>query len=532
MSPEEALAVVREITLRGQRQADLETLLTSEQGFGLVTATPLQRAICRIAEGLPLGELAKHPHVIEAIGANIPEVQPDEVSLLSGTRTSKSMLAGAMAMRAVHKCSTKQLAPGEIPRYSIVSLRKDNADVIFGHIKGTVLARPGLRSLLMQDPTSDTIMLRSPEGRPCEIKVVAGAASGATLVSRWSIGVAFDEWPRMVGVGEGAINYDDMRAAVLSRLLPGAQVLNIGSPWAPFGPAYEQRKEHFGRPSKTHVYIHAAPADRMNPVWWTPERAEKLRAQDADAHRTDFEVGFLEPGELLYPASLLEQARREETIIGPKQGHTYVAAMDPATRSNAWTLVVGTRNHNVRSVVMAVQWQPKPGEPLKAAKVFAEMALVLKPYKVTTVKSDQWSFDVLREQAEAAGITLLLQTIDDAYDRYGKVLSWLERGWLELVNDPQLIDDLKRVQKKPSAKRIEIVLPKQQNGRHCDYAPAIVRVATSLYEDYSEPLPQQGTAEYSDRVARQIEDDEEREYREQRAHKKNARRNSPWLVGK
>jgi hypothetical protein len=34
-----------------------EALLTSPEAFGLTTATPLQRAICRVSDGVPIGDL-------------------------------------------------------------------------------------------------------------------------------------------------------------------------------------------------------------------------------------------------------------------------------------------------------------------------------------------------------------------------------------------------------------------------------------------------------------------------------------------
>ncbi len=51
--------------------ASLEDLLTDESAFGLTTASPLQRAICRIAEGSPLGILAHDDAVWRAMGARI-----------------------------------------------------------------------------------------------------------------------------------------------------------------------------------------------------------------------------------------------------------------------------------------------------------------------------------------------------------------------------------------------------------------------------------------------------------------------------
>src|SRR3972149_1913244 len=46
----------------------LEDLLTSEAGFGLKTATSLQRAICRAIEGRPLDDLWLDPAVRRSFG--------------------------------------------------------------------------------------------------------------------------------------------------------------------------------------------------------------------------------------------------------------------------------------------------------------------------------------------------------------------------------------------------------------------------------------------------------------------------------
>lgn len=513
MDRAEALKVVEVLTRRAQGSVTLERLLTSRWGFGLENATPLQRAICRIADGLPLGGLAGHADVVQSIGAIDFAGRPKELTILSGTRTAKSMIAAALAVRASQTCDVSHLARGEMPRYAIVSLRKDLADVVFGHIKGTVLSQPSLRTLLLEEPTADTVLLRHPTGRPIEIKVVAGSKAGATLVARWLIGIAFDEFTRMVGADDGVVNHDEMRASVLSRLLPGAMVTNIGSPWAPFGPAYDQAQKFFGQPSQEIVVVWAK-ADKMNPGWWTPERAAELRAKEPDAYRTDYLAQFLEPEELFFPASLIEAATRKEPEIVPRQaGHTYFAAMDPATRGNAWTLVVGTRNGSKRIVSRATQWVPG-GTPLNPEKIFEEAAVICAAYGVKIVKTDQWAVDALRPLAAAQGLTLVQQDLTgpEHYEAYKTAQTWLTLGQLELAPVPALIDDLKRVKRRVTQAGLSVVLPHTADGRHCDYAPALVRMLTSLAEDYRQPAPPKDTAERADFEAARIEQDEDEDF--------------------
>jgi hypothetical protein len=375
-------------------------LLTNERGFGLTTATPLQRAICRIADGKPLRELATHPHVLSAVGntAPIDGKRPREIDVLAGIRTFKSLFAAVLAVWATRTVDTSRLGHGEIPRFSILSITKDLAHVIFRHLVGNLQARPHLRALLLEEPTADTALLRTPSGRPMEVKVVAGAKAGSSVVARWSAGIVYDEATRMVGADEGVVNLEDTHAAVIGRLLPGAQAIKIGSPWAPFGPMYDEQVKSWKKPTPEIVVIRAR-ADWLNPVWWTPERAEELRRSDPVAYQTDFLAEFADHEESLY-GGLLEACTRAEPLELPRlAGHEYVAAIDPATRGNAWTLAIATRTGRKKRIACVRQWKGSKVSPLRASQVLAEIAAVCRSYGITWAYTDQWAADPLRDIA-------------------------------------------------------------------------------------------------------------------------------------
>jgi hypothetical protein len=154
LSREEEDYILNLATARGDRSSaefsTLEDLLTSPEGFGITTATPLQRAICRIIEGHPLAELQQHPDVVEALGGltnyDPSQTPPTEVVIVAGVRGGKSMIAAGTAIRAALSCDLTGLAAGEIPRFSIVSLSIDNAKVVYGHLLGA-LKQPRLKPL-------------------------------------------------------------------------------------------------------------------------------------------------------------------------------------------------------------------------------------------------------------------------------------------------------------------------------------------------------------------------------------------------
>jgi hypothetical protein len=480
----------------------LEALLTHPEAFALGTASPLQRVICRIADGLPLGDLGTHPAVTHAIGdvAALPASRPAELLILSGIRTGKSLLAAALAVRAALTCDLSRLRPGETARVSVLSLTVDLGRVVFDHIAGTVAARPVLRALMVGEPTSDSVTLRHPSGREVEIKVVAGARAGASLVARWSAGAIFDEAPRMLGEEDGVVNFDDARRAVLGRLLPGAQLVAIGSPWAPRGPIYEAVQEHEGKPSARLVVVRA-PAYLLNPIWWTRERCSALQAQDAQAFRTDVLALFADPETSLLSSAEIDRATRKGALVlGREAGHAYVAAMDPGTRGNAWTLVVATRKRRAdrrcyTAVVLAKQWQGSKTDPLDPDRVLAEIAALVKGYGAAGVWTDQLAADFVRSIAFRHGLGVNVETVGTTSKvaMFESFRMRLADNGLELPDDPMVRADLLSVRKRVTMNGLAVELPRTADGRHADYAPALALVASKTRE---EPQGEDARPEY------------------------------------
>jgi hypothetical protein len=454
----------------------LEWVLTDEAAFGLTTASPLQRAVCRIADGRPLRELAHDPVVLRALGGTapacmVPPTPPRELAILSGIRVGKSLLAAALAFHWSQTCDVTRLGPGEVPRVSIVSLTKDLADVVFAHVVGRLQSSPLLAGLVLGEPQADCITVRHPTGRPIEIKVVAGSRAGASLVARWSAGTIFDEFPRMVGESDGVVNWDDSRNSVILRLLPGAQLMHIGSPWAPFGPAYELVADHWGKPTSQMVVI-KAPAFDMNPVYWTPEQVAEAALQP-DAYRTEVLGEFATPEQMLFSAELVTKAIKPEA--GPEPGHVYTAAMDPATRGNAWAFGVFTRTGRQMRMVKYLERAGTRDEPLSPREVFRDLiGPECRRYGVTSIQTDNYYIDALQDIAREFGLSLVANHTTDAErtEKFMAIKTRLEVGEVELVEGVRA--DMMRLRKKITQAGIQIVLPVTGDGRHCDAAPVVM----------------------------------------------------------
>lgn len=476
-------------------ELSLETVLTEPDYFGLWNASPLQRAQCRILDGKWVGpDLELDPEVWGAFGdtpdvmQRMPREMPAEFLCIAGIRAGKSLTAGACAVRASQTCDVSHLGAGDIPRVSVVSLSLDTARQTWSHIRGNVERSPKLRSLLLGEPTADMLVLRHPSGRPIEIKIVAGARAAGSLVARWSAGVIFDEAPRMVGSEDGVVNLDEARTFTRGRLLEGAQILMIGSPFAPFGPVHKLFVEHWGAPTRSMVVCRAK-AHWMNPNHWTPERRAELKRSNPDAYSVDVEANFLDPAGSMFTLPELEAVTRKEPLELPANDRfAYAAAIDPATRGNGWALVVTTNTGPVEiaangeteereryAVVLSRQWVGSKMEPLDARKVFKEIADLLKPYRISALLTDQWSIDTLRPLASDAGLGLIEETLtaNRKYELFDGLRSRIIDKTLELAPNQVLLRDLGSVQKVVRQQTLGIELPTGSDGRHADYAIAL-----------------------------------------------------------
>jgi hypothetical protein len=489
-------ALERELDEKRVKLGSMEELLVHPLGFGLKTASIVQRAIMRVADGKQLGDLWGHPAVVRAFGGEEPQLEgkPKEMAVLSAIRCGKSLMAACMAVHWTQVCAVEHLGPGEVPRVSIVSINKDLAEVIFGHVVGRVMASPALKGLVMGEPTTDTIVLRHPSGRPVEIKVVAGSRSGSTLVARWSAGAVFDEFPRMLGEGEAVVNWDDMRKAVLLRILPGSQVISIGSPWAPFGPAYNVVKEHYGRPTRNMVVV-KAPGWDLNPQLWTPQAVRDAEEKDPQAFRTDVAAEFAQPEESLITQDSLDAATRPAPLIEtPKPGVQYSAAIDPATRGNAWTLIIACQEGDKRRVALARQWIGSAAAPLRPGAILEEVARLCRAYRISVLDSDQYYGDALRDLAAQQKLVLVVHawTEREKLAKFLALKTMFEQGMVEIPADQTLRSDLGRVKKVLKGSGASINFPRTSDGRHCDYAPCLAMALARYWQTDEDVQEAQG----------------------------------------
>jgi hypothetical protein len=340
--------------------------------------------------------------------------------------------------------------------------------------------------MLAKEPTADTLVLRRPDRHLVEIKVVAAARGGRTVRNRWLLGLILEEVAQIgAEVTGAAVSAEAIWKAAKPRLLPGCQAWFISSPYGPQGLLYKLWQDHFGNPGQTLV-VHADTRS-LNPSY-PQERIDEEYAKDPDNAAREFGAEWLDAESSFFNSLLVSRATRSAPLEAPREpGATCWAAGDFATRGNAWTVTVSTRakGHGGKAIVKILagwEWIGSKNEPLIPRTVLDEMAVLLKPYGVTKVTCDQWSFDALQGHARQAGLQLVEAPSGQTQAAYGSTKSLLASGDLELPPLAQIANDLRGVRKVATAGNVRIVLTKQANGRHCDFAPSVALCAALASE--------------------------------------------------
>jgi len=253
---------------------------------------------------------------------------------------------------------------------------------------------------------------------------------------------------------------------------PNARIVLSSSPMSMLDAHYDAFEE-----GETPLQVVAhAPSWVANPTL----TEEGTRADEPDERTWQREYAAIPQAasdHSLISEALIDRAVRRPPAfwdVPPEPGHKYIATMDPATRRHAWTLVVATKGlDGKRRVVLAREWRPAPGIPLKPSAVLAEVKTLVAPYGCTGVWTDQHAIDHLRDLApKGLGLYECVWTQAEISRACRHLLKLAQDERVELHPDPQVKADLLGILEVFTRNGVSIVF-QEARGRHSDYAPAV-----------------------------------------------------------
>lgn len=534
----------------------VEEYLMRPDLFGLVSASPLQRAVCRVIGGYPLDgsvnpctewhpalqrmldhhetddtggrddaiskirteyderialvgeDLTVYPGVLEAFGGHVPHTDVRELMVVAAIRCAKTLIAGAALAHRSMVADLEGLRPGETARAGVCSWRVDLANTCFEFMTGAFEHSPLLRTQVLEPPKwfpgAPKNVLRvynAVSDRNVDILTLAANRGGASALSKWYVGFVVDEAARMLAdFQDGVINYADIRRAVFQRIRKDGFYLAITSPWLSVGPIYEAQKR-LGVHERNGLCVAWAPGWVMNPVTWTPEACAQAKEADPESYLTDVEARFAHTDDLALASTLVRgnTTVRMASELDEPLAFADVAVLDAGLRKDGVGFALAAMVHGRRTLLVYREWLGWVDAPIDMRVVVAEVARWMRRYNISTLYVDKLSHESVGELLEhegGVGVATWEASPRDFAAMSSRLEHFMKLGEVVLPDDPRVRDDLSSVRRAmgPTGE-VSVGFPLSTTLRASTSSRAVLYAMGQLYRSGAVEAPVEQTEE-------------------------------------
>lgn len=371
------------------------------------------RAVLRAAFALPM---SRRDLVLfaEVSGDRAPpRRRVKELVCAVGRGGGKDSIASALATFIATTSDFSHLRPGERGTVMCLATDRSQAAIALNYTRGNFEHTP-LLAPLIERFDGDTILLKN----RAEITIVTNnirSPRGRTIAC-----VILDEAAHWRG--EDFSNPDvEVDAAITPGLMrfPGSLKIIISSVHRRAGLLHEKFAKFFGQDDDDCLVVLGSSLD-FNP---TLDAAEIERQVMLDPEKAGAEYLSLWRDDLtsFIDRQLVEAAIDRGIVVRPpKTGVSYVAFCDPSGgRGDSFTAAVG---HRERPNVLVLDALYEKRSPFDVDDALDDVAGLLKSYKVTTVRGDDYGADLTVAAFRRRGITYRNLKLGDAEGRQGRLV--------------------------------------------------------------------------------------------------------------
>jgi hypothetical protein len=378
----------------------LEEFAVDPQLGGFSEASQAQRLVMRLLDGLPPADREQHGIFRRIAGRAWRKdllVPRRVVSLVMGVSSGKSLIAALFLAHRALFADLSGLRPGQRGLGLLVAPDTRLAAIPLAYARGIVETSALVRAEVEGEPTGDSVRF----ARGTEIAVLPATIGGRGVRGRRFVGAVAEE-VAFFRDRDFVVNDQEIVRAIRPRLMPGAQLVGISTPWRKTGWLYQLWRDEFCRSERALVL--QAPTAVMRPDLSERELREEF-SDDPAAAATELGAEFLENVSGLFGAGELEEVvdagvRRRDPI----DGFQYAAATDPSgLRNDPWAFtVLGRKGERVVQFTLR-SW--RPGTAVE--RVVDEIRAELLRFGLRSVASDQFGSEVTKAHFDRADVALL-----------------------------------------------------------------------------------------------------------------------------
>jgi hypothetical protein len=359
-----------------------------------------------------------------------------------GRRSGKSRMAAAVAVHIAALTDHRaRLVPGEIGTVAVIAASREQANTVFGYVRGFLLASPLLAGQV-ESIGRDEIMLRD----DVSISVVTNSyrvARGQTLLA--VIGDEVSYWRDETSAQPDIETY---RAVLPSLVASGGMWVGISTGYRRAGLLYAKHREHFGRDGDD-VLVVSGSTERFNPLI-DPALIAKAREQDPEAAEAEWGGGFRRDLAAFLSDRDIDAAVDHDRPLElrPRSDLVYNAFADPSGgRHDAYCIAVGHfegTHTDGRFVLDVVRGAQPPFDPQTTTRAFADL---LQEYGLSAVTGDAYAAEWVESAFRDAGIGYV-RSEKPKSALYLEAASLFARGAISLPDHPVLLRELRLLERR------------------------------------------------------------------------------------
>lgn len=368
-----------------------------------------------------------------------PEIR--EFYAIAGRGGGKSRIVALLACCFAMREYTR--APGESIYIGVFGPDRKQAGITFRYVVGLLRSVPSLSALIVSE-TRESIELVN--GLVVEVITASTAAPRGRAYA-----LVIVEESAFLPTDEHAADPDvELLRAVRPALarVPGSLLAVIGSPYARRGVLFEAWR---AGEAEDRIVV-AADTLSLNPTF---RRREVERAFEVDPIAARSEYGT--DGTIEFRAdvsSLLSDAAIAAVVPAgvhelPPGGHDARGHFDAATGSGEDAAALGLAFvGQPAALAVSRQWRP----PFSPAAVVREAAALCRQYRLTQITIDRYAPGLIADLFRAEGTTCRVAE-GDTSAHFVELLALVNSQRITLLDDPVLLGELRRLERRPGAGR-------------------------------------------------------------------------------
>lgn len=207
-------------------------------GFDDLSTWRTWLVILKAAFGLPLGKREREVFAMVAGNRAPPTQRVRETWCVAGRRSGKSRMAAAIAIYLA-LFQKYRLSAGERGMVLVVAGTVDQANVVFGYVRGFLEASPALAKEIVNIKRYEIELKNG-------IVIAVHSNSFRTVRGRTLVACVFDEVSFWKDETSATPDIEMYRAVLPALATPGGMLIGISTPYRKFGLLHQKHRDHFG----------------------------------------------------------------------------------------------------------------------------------------------------------------------------------------------------------------------------------------------------------------------------------------------